>query len=105
MAKKEKKKAKKGEKEFTKKTEKKVEFTFYAPEATEVYLSGEFNQWDIKSLPMKKGEDGFWRTTVNLAPGRYEYKLCADGVWVENLPSAELVPNPFGTQNFVVLVK
>ncbi len=85
--------------------EKNVEFTFHAPEATEVFLAGEFNNWDTQSLPMKKGKGGVWKVKIKLLPGRYEYKLFADHTWVENLPDAELSCNPFGTQNFVTWVK
>ena len=36
----------------------KVGFTLSAPEAREVFLTGEFNHWDVRSLPMKRGKDG-----------------------------------------------
>jgi 1,4-alpha-glucan branching enzyme len=85
--------------------EKKIEFSFYAPEAMQVFLAGDFNNWDTQSLPMKKGKDGTWKAKIKLAPGRYEYKLFANNAWVEDLPGAELSPNPFGTQNFVTWVK
>jgi 5'-AMP-activated protein kinase regulatory beta subunit len=87
------------------KEEKNVEFTFYAPEATEVFLAGEFNSWDTQSVPMKKDKGGVWKAKIKLFPGRYEYKLYADNTWVENLPNAELSSNLFGTQNFVAWVK
>jgi 1,4-alpha-glucan branching enzyme len=87
------------------KEEKNVEFTFYAPEAMEVFLAGEFNNWDTLSLPLKKDKSGVWKTKINLPPGRYEYKFFADNTWVENLPGAELSSNPYGTQNFVTWVK
>lgn len=84
---------------------KNVEFIFHALEAMEVYLAGEFNHWNTKSLPMKKDKDGVWKTEVRLLPGRYEYKFFADGAWVEDIPGAELISNPFGTKNFVIWVK
>jgi 1,4-alpha-glucan branching enzyme len=87
------------------KEEKKVEFTFHVPEAREVFLAGEFNQWDTHSLPMKKDKDGVWKIKIKLPPGRYEYKLFADNAWVEDIPGAELVCNPFGTQNFVIWIQ
>jgi 1,4-alpha-glucan branching enzyme len=87
------------------KEEKNVEFTFYAPEATEVFLAGEFNNWDTQSLPMKKGKDGVWKAKIKLPPGRYEYKFFADHAWVENLPDTELSSNPFGTRNLIIWVK
>ena len=92
-------------KEATQKPGRKVEFTFHAPEANEVYLTGEFNYWGTNSLPMKKDKDGVWKTEIKLPPGRYEYKLFADSAWVEDIPGAELISNPFGTQNFVISVK
>ena len=87
------------------KEEKNIEFTFYAPEAMGVFLAGEFNNWDTRSLPMKKDKGGVWKVKIKLLPGRYEYKLFADHTWVENLPDAEVSSNPFGTQNFVTWVK
>jgi len=95
----------KGVKEASQKRDRRVEFTFHSPEAKEVYLTGEFNYWNTNSLPMKKDKDGVWKTEIKLPPGRYEYKLFADSAWVEDIPGAELIPNPFGTQNFVISVK
>jgi 1,4-alpha-glucan branching enzyme len=82
-----------------------VEFTFRGPEAKEVFLAGEFNNWDTRSLPMKKDKKGVWKMKIKLPPGRYEYKFFADNVWVESLPGAELSSNPFGSQNFIHRVK
>ena len=82
-----------------------MEFSFFSPGATDVYVAGEFNGWDTKSLPMKRDEDGIWRSKVKLLPGRYEYKLFADNAWGEDLPDAETVLNPFGTKHFVISVK
>jgi len=95
----------KGTKEASKKNDRKVVFTFGAPEAKEVYLTGDFNFWNSQSLPMKKAKNGVWKTDLKLPPGRYEYKYFADGAWVEEIPAEELTPNPFGTQNFVISVK
>lgn len=85
--------------------DKNVEITFYAPEATQVYVAGEFNQWDTRALPMKKDKDGVWKAMIKLVPGRHEYKLFADNAWVEDIPGADSVANPFGTPNFVILVR
>jgi len=85
--------------------EKKIELVFYAPEAMQVFLAGDFNNWDTQSLPMKKDKDGTWKAKIKLAPGRYEYKLFANNAWIEDLPGAELSSNPFGTQNFITWVK
>ncbi len=102
---KEKKKVKKEAKELPKKTLKHVEFTLSAPEAMEVWLAGVFNSWDTQTLLMKKNKEGVWKTAIDLAPGSYEYKFLADGLWVENISGVETAPNPFGTRNFVTWVK
>lgn len=93
------------EKETIRKNGKKVEFSLSAPEAKEVFLTGEFNHWDVRSLPMKRGKGGNWRVHASLAPGRYEYKFVADNQWVEDIPGAELAANSFGTRNLVLRVE
>jgi len=91
--------------EMTMKNEKKVEFSFHAPWAKEVFLAGEFNHWDIRSMPMKRGKDGNWKAQTSLPLGRYEYKFIADNHWVEDSPAAELAANSFGTKNIVLRVE
>jgi 1,4-alpha-glucan branching enzyme len=105
MIKKEEKGTGKKREEKRRETGRDVEFTFHAPEAAEVYLTGEFNHWDTRSLPMKKDKDGVWKTTVRLPLGRHEYRLLADNFGVEIIPDVEMVPNPYGTHNFVIWVK
>ena len=55
--------------------EKSVEFTCTAPDAKKVFLAGEFNNWDTRSLPMKRGKKGAWKMKIKLPPRRYEYKF------------------------------
>jgi 1,4-alpha-glucan branching enzyme len=105
MTGKEKKKVMKEGKKFPQKHFTSVEFTLLAPEAMEVLLSGSFNSWDTHTLPMRKNREGVWKTAIDLAPGCYEYKFRADGVWVENISGVETTPNPFGTRNLVAWVK
>jgi 1,4-alpha-glucan branching enzyme len=92
-------------KQTMKENEKKVEFSLSAPGAKEVFLTGEFNHWDIRSIPMKRGKDGSWKVQASLPPGRYEYKFIVDNQWVEDLPGVELAANPFGTQNLILRVE
>ncbi len=83
----------------------KVQFEFPASEAQEVYLAGDFNNWDSSANAMKKDKKGLWKTTLSLKPGRYEYRFLVDGNW-ENDPScAGCVPNEFGSQNCVRIVE
>ena len=83
----------------------KVQFEFPASEPQEVYLAGDFNNWDSSANAMKKDKKGLWKTTLSLKPGRYEYRFLVDGNW-ENDPScAGCVPNEFGSQNCVRIVE
>jgi 1,4-alpha-glucan branching enzyme len=81
-----------------------VIFVFHAPGVKEVYLTGEFNSWDTRSLPMRRNNGGEWQAEIELAPGRYEYNLFVDGVWVQDPACHERVVNPFGTQNCIIQV-
>jgi 1,4-alpha-glucan branching enzyme len=83
---------------------KQIEFTFYAPEAKKVYIAGTFNDWNPKLMLMKKGKDGTWRILIKLSPGKHEYKYIVDGTWAADSSGAEVVPNPYGTNNCVISV-
>jgi 1,4-alpha-glucan branching enzyme len=82
----------------------KTKFEFFSPDAKEVSLGGNFNQWNPQTNPMKKDKKGIWKTTLSLEPGRYEYRFIADGTW-ENDPSCSCcVVNEFGGMNCVRMV-
>ena len=80
-------------------------FVIDAPFAQHVHLAGDFNGWEMTTLPLRKDADGLWRTSIELAPGRYGYKFLVDGQWVNdpNCPITEA--NQFGSLNNVVEVK
>jgi len=79
-----------------------IEFTYYGPEANTVYLAGNFNAWNTKSLPMRKGADDIWRLEMKLSAGRHEYKFYVDGAWAQQLPCSTTTFNPYGTYNCVI---
>lgn len=81
-----------------------VTFELYAPEAVTVLLAGTFNRWDPVRTPLKKCEKGIWKATLELAPGRYEYRYRVDDTWQNDPSAAEFVPNAFGTWNCVIQV-
>jgi hypothetical protein len=84
-----------------------IKVTFILPicDAKRVALSGEFNGWSPDASPMKQHPDGHWETTVDLAPGRYEYKFVRDGEWIPDLLAHQNVWNQHGTLNSVVEVR
>ncbi|MCG6134333.1 MAG: alpha-amylase family glycosyl hydrolase [Nostoc sp. LLA-1] len=50
-----------------------IEFNLFAPYNKGATLKGSFSDW--QEIPMKKGEDGYFRTTVELEDGDYQYKF------------------------------
>ncbi|MBI4279190.1 MAG: isoamylase early set domain-containing protein [Armatimonadetes bacterium] len=84
-----------------------VEFVFrshYQPDARSVSLVGDFNGWDVTATPMEPGLDGSWRITVDLPPGEHQYKFHVDGTWWNDPHDHKRVPNPWGSENSVVVV-
>jgi 1,4-alpha-glucan branching enzyme len=82
-----------------------VQFEFQAPEAKEVYLAGEFNNWDENANLMKNDKNGKWKTTLSLKPGRYEYRFIVDGNWKNDPSCSDCVLNEFGSRNCVRIVE
>ena len=50
-----------------------IEFDLFAPRNKEAALIGSFSQW--QEIPMEKGEDGYFRTQVELEDDVYQYKF------------------------------
>ncbi len=83
---------------------KRVQFNLYLPDVERVSLAGDFNDWDVISLPMKKDGDGIWKANIDLTPGRYEYRFVVNGIWHNDPNAHDVVQNPFGSQNCVRIV-
>jgi 1,4-alpha-glucan branching enzyme len=79
-----------------------VEFKLDLRTAREVILVGDFNGWDPKRHPMLRGKDGIWRKVVMIPPGRYEYRFCVDGEWLNDPANDTVCANCFGTENNVI---
>lgn len=82
-----------------------VTFTFKAPNASLVYLSGNFNGWSPTGDKMTKGADGIWSVTIKLKPATYQYKFVVDGVWTADESAASLADDGFGGKNSILIVK
>lgn len=80
------------------------EFTLYAPEAQEVYLVGDFNNWDGSDFRMRKFKDGVCKKKVKLKPGRYEYRFVVDGDWWCDPANASRQANNYGSENSVIII-
>ena len=82
-----------------------VEFSLVAPDAKEVFLVGDFNNWNGEGYRMKKFKDGICKKKVPLKPGRYEYRFIVDGNWWTDPRANETCPNAFGTQNSIINIQ
>jgi 1,4-alpha-glucan branching enzyme len=56
-----------------------VNFICVAPQAREVALVGDFNDWDAAAHPMKRQPDGAWLLQVPLHHGHHHYQFLVDG--------------------------
>ena len=79
-----------------------VTFVLLESEAKAVSVSGEFNGWSKNVNLMKRHSDGHWEATVDLLPGRYQYKFIVDGQWRPDLLAHENILNEHGTLNSVI---
>jgi 1,4-alpha-glucan branching enzyme len=68
-----------------------------------VAVAGDWNNW--QPVAMKKQKDGSFVATVQVSPGRYEYKFIVDGKWVHDPDVTGVTPNPFGSLNSVMSIK
>lgn len=72
------------EKPAEKPVQKPVEFRLNLPGAKSATVAGTFNDWDLSRTPLARDPRGGWKTTILLAPGRYEYRFVIDGAqWYE----------------------
>jgi hypothetical protein len=86
-----------------------VDVTFTLPSdvgAGDVLLCGDFNGWTAAPTPLRQGNDGAWQVTLPLEPGNsYHFRYLLDGQRWENAWQADRYePNPFGSDNSVVIV-
>lgn len=82
----------------------KVQFKYYAPDAKEVYLIGDFNKWNPIKKPMKKNEKGEWLTRAILPEGEHQYKYMVDGRYENDPGAVRYVDNGVGTLNSIRIV-
>lgn len=81
-----------------------IKITLEAPDATEVLLLGDFNQWNPKAHRMRQEYNGTWSKILMLPSGRYEYKFLVDGEWQEDPEASLRNVNCFGSHNSVLIV-
>lgn len=75
------------------------------PDATEVQLAGDFNDWMPHTTPMERGGEGDFVARLRLPQGRYRYRLVVDGRWTHDIHNSNIETNEYGELNSVAEVK
>jgi len=82
-----------------------VMFVTLYPRANSVQIAGDFNNWQPESSCMERvGENGTWHAKMDLAKGRYRYRLVVDGQWQQDPYNENMEMNPYGDYNSVLEV-
>lgn len=78
-----------------------VAFVFESNEARTVALAGDFNNWSKDAAHLAR-ENGLWKVTLSLKPGRYQYAFVVDGK--KFVPDAKkpVVDDGFGNKNSIM---
>jgi chromosome partitioning protein len=77
-----------------------VPFLYEKTDARDIKIVGDFNNWTPDdSSRLTKDDKGRWMTTLELKPGRYQYKLVVDGQWHEDENNPSKIECPFGGFN------
>jgi hypothetical protein len=84
-----------------------VKIYFYYPPARNVAVTGDFNGWDPKGVPLTPvGKRGLWETNLRLKPGAYSYNFIVDGnVLVPDPNALNQAPDGYGGTNSIMLVR
>ncbi len=74
------------------------------PGARSVALVGDFTDWRTDQVELKAQDDGQWRVTVKLPPGRYRFAYVVDGgEWRADAAAAPVLDD-FGRPTSVMTV-
>ena len=74
-------------------------------EAGNIYLVGDFNDWNRSSHTLARDRDGQWFLALDLEPNRtYQFRYLRDGnEWMNDANADAYVHNQYGSSNFIVI--
>ncbi len=81
-----------------------VIFRSHNPDASEVQLAGDFNDWMPHTTPMLPLAGGDFEAHLRLPRGRYRYRLVIDGRWSHDHHNPVVETNEYGELNSVLEV-
>ncbi|MEL7833225.1 glycogen-binding domain-containing protein [Fodinibius sp. Rm-B-1B1-1] len=74
-----------------------------------LYVVGDFNNWNRPGIPLVNVEKDFYRASIELPPGSYEYKILkieqGEENWIDFAEGTYTVDDGFGGQNALLLVQ
>lgn len=73
-------------------------FYFKSTEAKNVYILGDFNNWNPYSHRMIKNKSGLWEIEMDIPPGAYSYSFLVDGTYRKDPLSKVIVQDRFGNE-------
>jgi 1,4-alpha-glucan branching enzyme len=73
-----------------------VDFEFLRPGAKRVSIAGDFNGWQQDAVLMRPVGGGVWRARLQLPPGCFRFRYCADGQWYTDFAAFGVEPGPHG---------
>lgn len=75
-----------------------AEFHFFRPNAANVFVAGDFNEWRTDQLKMVSAGDGYWVLKLRLPAGDHRFRYVADGAWYTDFAAFGVEPGQFGMQ-------
>ncbi len=82
-----------------------VVFSVAAPEAKDVFVAGDFNNWQLDNSARMEQDNGVWKKRLSLNGGRYHYRFVIDGKWTEDASNPLNEVNPYGSIDSLIEVK
>ncbi len=82
-----------------------VEIRYSGNAADQIYVKGDFNNWNEKSTPLRSINGNQFSTTLMLEPGEYSYQLQVNGKGIIDPNNPAKRSNGMGGENSVLSVK
>lgn len=80
-------------------------FRFRCDDTSCLYLAGDFNDWSATTTPMYATSAGTWQVHLKLPVGEHHFRyVTADGRWLTDFSAPNVVANPYGGWDSVVVV-
>jgi len=71
--------------------------------ADQVFLVGDFNEWNEAALPFRQDRNGVWRAAIDLPVGKqFQFRYLVDGSWRTDYHADGYQDSPYQTANSVI---